>query len=130
MINPVKRFFEFVAKGDIKNALDTINDNVVFEAQGPTSVPIYGRFEGKNGVSKFIQILGEMFETEAFEIHNWTSSADLVYAFGYMQHRVRKTSAIFKSEWALVCRIENNRISSYKMFEDTAALEAAYNKAV
>jgi len=130
MTNPVKRFFESVSKGDIKSALETINDNVVFEAQGPDTVPIYGRFEGKNGVSRFIKILGEMFDTEAFEIHNWTVSAELVYAFGYMQHRVRRTSAIFKSEWALVCKIKNDQIISYKMFEDTAALDAAYNKAV
>ena len=71
-----------------------------------------------------------MFDTESFETHNWTVSSELVYALGYMQHRVRKTSAIFKSEWALVCRIENGQIISYRMFEDTAALDAAYNKAL
>jgi len=128
MNNPVKQFFTCISNGDLKGALETINDDVIFEAQGPKTVPIYGRFEGKKGVSRFVKTLAEMFDTESFEIYNWTVSNEFVFAFGYMQHRVRRTSAVFESEWALVCRIENDRISSYKMFEDTAALDKAYNQ--
>ena len=89
-------------------------------------MPIYGRFEGKEDVKHFLTIASEIFETEAFEFTKWATADDFVFAHGYMQHRVRKTGRIFRSEWALVCQIENNRISSYKMFEDTAALQAAY----
>ena len=126
MYNPVREFFLAVAEHDINRVLETVNDDVVFEAQGPTSVPIYGRFEGKEGVKKFVNILSDLFDTEAFEIRKWAFSENFIFAYGYMQHRVRKTDKLFKSEWSLVCQIENERISSYKMFEDTAALESAY----
>ena len=126
MYNPVQEFFLAVANGDMAKVLETVNDDVVFEAQGPTSVPIYGRFEGKEGVKKFVNTLSDLFDTEAFEIRKWAFSENFVFAYGYMQHRVRKTDKLFKSEWSLVCQIENERISSYKMFEDTAALESAY----
>lgn len=126
MYNPVEQFFLAIAQGNLAKALDTVNDDVVFEAQGPKSVPIYGRFEGKKGVEKFVNTLSDLFNTEAFEIRKWAFSEDFVFAYGYMQHRVSKTNKLFKSEWSLVCQIENERISSYKMFEDTAALEAAY----
>ncbi|MEN9518527.1 MAG: hypothetical protein RLZZ381_1115 [Cyanobacteriota bacterium] len=126
MSNPVEQFFLAIAQGNLAKALDTVNEDVVFEAQGPKSVPIYGRFEGKKGVEKFVNTLSDLFNTEAFEIHKWAFSEDFVFAYGYMQHRVSKTNKLFKSEWSLVCQIKNERISSYKMFEDTAALEAAY----
>jgi ketosteroid isomerase-like protein len=67
-----------------------------------------------------------MFETEAFEFRKWATADNFVFAYGYMQHRVRKTGRLFKSEWALVCQVKNGRIISYKMFEDTAALRDAY----
>ena len=126
MYNPVQQFFLAVAEGNIDRVLETVNDDVVFEAQGPTSVPIYGRFEGKEGVKKFVNTLSELFDTEDFEIRKWAFSENFIFAYGYMQHHVRKTNNLFKSEWSLVCQIENERISSYKMFEDTAALESAY----
>ena len=126
MYNPVQHFFLAVAEQDIDRALETVNDDVVFEAQGPSSVPIYGRFEGKEGVKKFVNTLSDLFNTEAFEIREWAFSENFIFAYGYMQHRIRKTDKLFKSEWSLVCQIKNERISSYKMFEDTAALESAY----
>lgn len=126
MYNPVRDFFLAVAEHDIDRVLETVNDDVVFDAQGPSSVPIYGRFEGKEGIKKFVNILSDLFDTEAFEIREWAFSENFIFAYGYLQHRVRKTDKLFKSEWSLVCQIKNERISSYKMFEDTAALESAY----
>jgi ketosteroid isomerase-like protein len=43
-----------------------------------------------------------------------------------MQHRVRPTGRTFKSEWALVVEARDGRILSWKIFEDTAAFQAAY----
>lgn len=126
MSNPVQHFFSCIANRDLIGALEFVDENAVFEAQGPEAVPIYGRFKGKEGVKRFVAILAEMFETEAFEIRKWSVTDEFVFAYGYMQHRVRKTGRVFKSEWALVCQVEGGRISSYKMFEDTAALQTAY----
>ncbi len=126
MSNPVQHFFSSIANRDLIRALEFVDENAVFEAQGPSSVPIYGRFEGKEGVKRFLAILAEMFETEAFEIRKWSITDEFAFAYGYMQYRVRKTGRIFRSEWALVCQVKGDRIMSYKMFEDTAALQMAY----
>ena len=126
MPNPVENFFSCVANGNSKAALDFVHANAVFEAQGPSSVPIYGSFKGHEGVERFLSILSELFETEAFEFKKWAALDNYVFAHGYMQHRVRKTDKAFQCEWALVCQVENGLITSYKMFEDTAALQAAY----
>jgi len=129
MTNPVQEFFACIAEGDTQGALAHVHNDAVFEAQGPDSVPIYGVFEGHSGVQQFLATLADLFETEAFEFYDWAESGDLIFAHGHMRHRVRRTNHIFDCEWALVCRIADERIISYKIFEDTAALVAAYTGA-
>jgi uncharacterized protein len=122
----VEDFFTALASGNEQAALGLVTADATFEAQGPPSVPIYGQFEGHDGVRHFIAILREMFDTERFEVRQSTQSDGVAFAYGYMQHRVRKTGQVFRSEWALYCEVRDGRISTYKMFEDTAALAAAY----
>ena len=124
--SPVGKFFRSLKEGDIESALEAVHKDAVFSAPGPDTVPIYNTFHGKKGAREFIRILGELFDTEAFEIYEIIESGDYVFATGLMKHRVRRTGRLFECEWALVCRIKDARIISYKMFEDTAALEKAY----
>lgn len=126
MTNPVENFFSCIGNGDTTAALEFVAENTVFEAQGPNTVPIYGVFEGREGVKNFLAIISELFDTEAFEFRKWAEADNYVFAHGYMQHRVKRTDRVFKCEWALVCQVENGLITSYKMFEDTAALQSAY----
>ena len=124
----IERFFTLLFSQGIDAALDLVTEDAVFEAQGPNSVPIYGRFEGYEGVRKFVAILQNLFDTEKFEIRQAVEQAEIAFAYGYMQHRVIKTDKVFSSEFALYCQTTNNRIATYKMFEDTAALAIAYSR--
>jgi ketosteroid isomerase-like protein len=124
--NPIERFFGATKSGDISAVLAVVDKDAVFEAQGPATVPIYGRFIGHEGVKRFIATLRELFDTLAFEVRKAVEAEGFAFAFGYMQHRLRKTGRVFKSEWALVCEVKDGKILTYKMFEDTAALAAAY----
>jgi len=124
--NAVQKFFSALGQNDLDGALEAVHDDAVFSAPGPDTVPIYNDFYGKEGVIRFIEILGELFDTEAFEIFDVRESGDYVFAIGLMKHRVKKTGRLFECEWSLVCRIKDGKIISYKMFEDTAALEKAY----
>jgi len=125
--NPIVRFFAAMKSGDINAALAVVDNAAVFEAQGPATVPIYGRFVAHEGVKRFIAILAELFDTQVFEVRKAVEAEGFAFAYGYMQHRARKTGRIFKSEWALVCEIKDGKILTYKMFEDTAALIEAYS---
>jgi uncharacterized protein len=122
----IDRFFAALGSGNEEGALELVTPDATFEAQGPPSVPIYGRFEGHEGVRRFIATLRELFDTERFDVRRSTQGDGLAFAYGYMQHRVRKTGRVFRSEWALYCEVREGRIHTYKMFEDTAGLAAAY----
>jgi putative flavoprotein involved in K+ transport len=123
----VDDFFTALGSGNDEAALELVTPDATFEAQGPPGVPIYGRFEGREGVRCFIATLRELFDTERFDVRQSTQSDGLAFAYGYMQHRLRSTGRVFRSEWALYCEVREGRIRTYKMFEDTAALAAAYD---
>ena len=124
--NAVQKLFSSLSEKNIEKALESVHEYAVFSAPEPDSVPIYNTQHGKEGVREFINILGEMFDTEAFEIYDIIEKDGYVFALGLMKHRVKKTGKIFECEWVLICKIKDNQIISYKMFEDTAALEKAY----
>ena len=106
--------------------LESVHDDAVFQAPGPETVPIYNTFYGKEGVKEFVRILGELFDTEDFKIYIIAPYKDYIFAHGLMKHWVKATGKMFECEWALVCKIKDGKIISYKMFEDTSALEKAY----
>ncbi len=126
MNNPVEQMFARIAQRDLDGAVEFVTEDAVFEAQGPDDVPIYGRFTGKDGARRFLSIARDTFDTEAFEFRKYAFADDYIFAHGHMQHRVRKTDKVFRSEWALVCQVRAGRIHHYRMFEDTAALQTAY----
>ena len=124
--NAVQRFFIGLEEGNLEKTLEVVHEDAVFLAPGPDTVPIYGNFYGKDGVRDFIRILGELFDTEAYEIYDIVEKDDYIFTIGLMKHRVKKTDRMFECEWSLVCKVKDGQIISYKMFEDTAALEKAY----
>lgn len=125
-LNPLQQFFSKIGARDLPGALSLIDEATVFEPQGPAHLPIYGRFVGKAGVERLMTALSTLFETERFEIRQWADAGDHVFAYGYMQHRVRETGKTFASEFAAVARIEGGMIRHYRIFEDTAAAEKAF----
>lgn len=126
-ITPIEKFFSSLKQGDIEGAVDTVHEEAEFSAPGPDTVPIYNEFHGKKGVREFIRILGELFDSEAFEIYDLVQKDNYVFATGLMKHRVKRTGKLFECEWALVSKVKDGKIILYKMFEDTAALEKAYS---
>lgn len=125
MPNPVQTFLGHVGRGDLPAALDLLADDVLFEPQGPAHLPIYGRFEGKAGVERLFKTLAREFETETFEIRTWAQAGDVLFAHGFMRHRVRRTGLVVESGFALVVTIAGGFIRHWRIFEDTAAFEAA-----
>ncbi|MGP7815617.1 nuclear transport factor 2 family protein [Niallia sp. 01092] len=125
----VKSFFEALWSKDTEKALQLVDENAIFIAMRKESsdqVPLYGTFKGKEGVKKFLATLATSFDTQHFQINHIMGEGEWATAWGSFQHIVRKTGSLFESEWSVVCRINDGRILSYQIYEDTDALERAF----
>lgn len=126
----VTGFFTALRGRGIDAALEFVADDAVFVAVLGDAfrkyLPLYGSYRGKNGARDFLTSLAVNFDTQEFITKHVISEGNHVALWGRFHHRIRSTGHDFVSDWALICEVENGMIRHYQFYEDTAALEAAF----
>ena len=123
---PVQAFFAAFGKGDMDGIMATLHDDVQVVAGGKEVTPIYGTYSGHSGAKQFLTNLGENFDTQAFSVDELVGEGDTAFASGSFAHKVKSTGKLFESDWVLLAKIEEGKISRYHFFEDTAGAVAAF----
>jgi len=126
VIKPVEQFFAAFGQGDLDGLLNTLHDEIVIELEGPTAVPLYRHYTGKEEARQFIESLGEAFQTQKFEVSTLIGADNTVMAAGAFDHLVKSTGKHFASPWALRCEIKDEKIARYQFYENTAAVVEAF----
>lgn len=121
----VMETYAAVGRGDVPALLDLLDEQVVWSLQGPADFPFAGTYNGRDGVATFLQRVGETLTFEQFEPRTVIAQADTVVVVGYERSRAHATGRLLEMEWAHVYTLSNGRITSFRAFEDTAALAAA-----
>jgi uncharacterized protein len=119
----------FASFGDLERARALVDPEAQFvgvRAQSYPELPLYGTFTGHDGLARFMDGLRNAFDTQFFAIDAEIENDELGFASGRFEHRVRHTDALLRGHWALMCRFRNRRITFYRFYEDTAALEEAF----
>lgn len=121
----------FASLGDLDAACDLITADAQFIAVREKSyaeLPLYGTFIGPQGLREFVAGLRTCFDTQFFQIDHVIENTDIGSAFGRFDHIIRDTGQHFVSHWAVLCTFEKGLISSYRFYEDNAALEEAMQR--
>ncbi|WP_417476086.1 nuclear transport factor 2 family protein [Leisingera sp.] len=128
----VTDFFSALRQEGIEAALEYVADDATFVAvlndDFKKFLPMYGEFRGKSGARAFLNSLAENFDTQEFTVHKMISEGEFAALWGRFHHRIRSTGKDFRSDWALTCEIRNGKIVHYQFYEDTAALEDAFDQ--
>lgn len=127
-LSTVQTFLNHVFSGALDEALNLVSPDAQFISTRPVSnprVPIHGTFQGPQGAREFFRLFSEALEPGEFNVTASFSENGHVAMYGNLRHRSRKTGREFSSNWALICGVQQGKISLYHFYEDTAALEAA-----
>jgi ketosteroid isomerase-like protein len=91
-------------------------------------VPTGGERRGKASVSEFFKLVAESTQFTRFEPQEFIAQGDRVVALG---HYTAKTSAggSFDSDFVMVFKLRNGKITEFQEFLDSAALNAAFARA-
>ena len=125
----IETLFDKLKSGDMDGLLEIIHPDAVIigvREQENARMPIYGTYRGPEGMRMFVGTLRTAFETELFEVGHIMETDGKGFACGRFRHKVRHTGRLFESAWALYAEIEDGKLSLYRFFEDTAALEASF----
>ncbi|PXV66770.1 hypothetical protein CLV62_10430 [Dysgonomonas alginatilytica] len=122
----VKMYFGYFLKGDTAKALELLNDNAVWLVKGSQNVPTVGRRKGKDEIVDFFRKFTQNFEPKEFNIKHYFAKENLVIVIGDFTHFVKPTSKLVSSDWMIEFIVEEGKICSYRILEDSYALYLAF----
>jgi ketosteroid isomerase-like protein len=113
-------------RGDIDTLLSLLDDSVVWQVPGPSTIPFAGRFEGKNGVRRFFRAAIDTLEVHEQGVLESYAEGDRVVVTGYERMTVRSTGKEIAVRWMHAYRFRNGKIIAFEEFVDTAAQAAGF----
>ncbi len=123
-------YYNALGSKQIDRVIEIVHDEakfIILKKEPSDEIPLYGIYEGKEGVEKYLNILAEVYQIEVFVINKIIGDQDTAFAWGSFRIKVQVTGKAFESDWAAVCEIEEEKIKLFQFFEDTAALEEAFD---
>ncbi|MGF7036500.1 ketosteroid isomerase-like protein [Paenibacillus mucilaginosus] len=123
-------YFQALGSKQIDKVIELIHDEakfIILKKEPSDKIPLYGTFYGKEGVRKYLNLLEETEQIERFTLHKLIGNQEAACAWGNFRIKVNITGKAFDSDWAMVCEVEQGKIRFFQIFEDTAALEEAFD---
>jgi ketosteroid isomerase-like protein len=124
----VREAYAAFGRGDVDGILDRCSDNVVWEGVigANANVPQSGIRHGKDQVREFFRQVAESATFVRFEPKEFVAQGDRVVVLGSYAATVTSTGRSTESDWVMVFRLVDGRISEFREFTDSAQLNAAY----
>ena len=127
-IATIERLYAAYGRGDVDAVLADLADDVDWAAEAAsTSVPWYGRFNGKAEVPRFFKEIGSHVDVTEFSLLGLASNETDVIAtvrWAYTVHATGKRAAMLMQHWF---RVADGKIASFRGSEDTEQSAAAFS---
>jgi ketosteroid isomerase-like protein len=123
-------YFQALGRKEIDNVIELVHDKakfIILKKETSEKIPLYGTFYGKDGVKNYLKLLEESEQIEQFVLHKLIGIQEAACAWGNFRIKVNVTGKVFESDWAIICEVEQEKIRFLQIFEDTAALEEAFD---
>jgi ketosteroid isomerase-like protein len=112
---------------DPELALQYVHEDAKFiAAKESGNHHFYGQYHGVDGVRDLLAKFRKDLDTQEFVIHKMLGDETTAFAWGNFVHRIPSTGRLFKSAWAVVVEVEDDKIKFFRGFEDTAGLEESF----
>ncbi|MCC6805773.1 MAG: nuclear transport factor 2 family protein [Anaerolineae bacterium] len=127
-IGIVQAAYAAFGKGDVPGVIALLTPDVLWESVGnPADFPALGPKTGRAAVEAQFRMLGGLLSFQSFEPRQFFASGpDTVFVLGHYDRTVIKTGRAANSDFVHVFVIHNGKIASYREFQDTATLAAAW----
>ncbi|MBA3320140.1 MAG: nuclear transport factor 2 family protein [Pyrinomonadaceae bacterium] len=123
----VESIFANFGRGDVPGVLAALAEDVEWLIPGPSIIPYAGLRRGHEEVAQFFMALGGAVEFEQFEPREFVAQGDTIIVLGFERGRVRATEKVFDNPWAMRFQLRRRRVVSFRSYEDTAAVAAAFS---
>lgn len=127
-LNIVQDILGHIFSGRMDDALALVAPEARFISTRPHANPhnpLHGTFVGTEGAKSFFGGFVELLEPGEFNIESSFCEGEHAALYGTLRHTSRQTGKAFASDWALICKVQDGRLTLYHFYEDTEALRDA-----
>ena len=127
-LSTVQDFLGKIFAGKLDEALTLVDPSACFISTRPqpnSRNPLHGTFVGQEGARAFFGGFGALLEPHDFNVESSFQEGEHAALYGTLRHKSRQTGKDFVSDWALICKVKEGRITLYHFYEDTEALQDA-----
>lgn len=126
-VERLQQMYAAFGRGDIDTLLANVTDDVTWGIDTAASeVPTYGVRSGREGVADFFATLAEYVDFKSFEPRNFAAAGDEVLVTVDYDFQFRKNGKGMPMAALHRFRIRDGKVSSFRGYEDTAAVRSAY----
>lgn len=112
----VESVYQRFAQGDLEGFLNLCAEDIEWVVNGPSSLEKCRDFHGKDGVRKFLEILGDSWEFRSFTPKEFFADGPTVVVLGEETGADKITKEPFQNRWAHVFDIMDGRVARFREF--------------
>ncbi len=125
----VQKTYELFKSGDISALLDMYSEDIDWQLPEVENLPFTGKRKGREAVADFFQSVNETQDVLAFNPQEFVAQGDKVVVLGDYSWQVKETGREYSSDFAHVVTVRDGKVIGFKEYMDTAASNAAFQKA-
>ena len=118
--------FDAFARGDVGYIVARVSNDVDWQGDATAEIPYAGTYKGPQGVGQFFSRMADAVDVKSWEPKRVVVAGDGVLATGAWSASVKSTGRTFATEWAMVFGFHDDKISSFRVYDDTATAAAAF----
>lgn len=121
----VQAMFDAFLRGDIGYILERLTPDCSWSVPG-AEYALAGEYTGPEGAAAFFHKLSEAEEIVRFEPREYFTHGDDVVALGFEVARSKKTGKSAQTNWAMVFRIKDGKVTAWSTLFDTHTYALAH----
>jgi uncharacterized protein len=111
--------------GNLAAILNILHEDINWEVIGPSEIPYFGRFHGKQEVQRFFSLVAETEDVDYLTPEEFIADGAYVVVLGKEQGRVKATGKMFQTSWSHVWEFAHGKIVRFREYIDPVPILAA-----
>ena len=121
-----EKLFEAFGNRDVDSMMAYVNDDVVIEFYGPSTIPYAGHYRGRDEARRFFETVLASITVNEFEPEEMLADKDKVVVVGHLNLTTNAKGNVIDSPFVQVITMRNGKWSRFRDFMNTAVAQAAF----
>lgn len=128
-VEVTEQVFARFGEGDVDGIASWLADDVLIQFYGPPVIPYAGEYRGIESARRFFNTVLSNVDIHQFEPEQFLADGDIVTVTGQLHLTARSTGVDFRSDFAHVITVKNERWQRFRDFMDTSEAVRAFSAA-